>query len=188
LKFIEDKVFKNENYLSSPLVKGEYDNCMFLNCSFSNADLSNINFTECSFTECDLSNSNVKNTVFNIVSFSKSKLIGLNFNDCSKLLFSVIFNDCNLSFASFYRQVAKHTKCSDSLLHQVDFTEADLSSSVFNNCDFKTAIFDNTILNKVNFRTSFNYEINPEINSIKKAKFSMPQVLGLLKKYNIDVE
>ena len=188
MKFIEDKVFKNENYLNSPLVKGEYDNCIFINCSFSNADLSNINFTECSFTECDLSNSNIKNTVFNVVSFSKSKLIGLNFNDCSNFLFSVIFNDCNLSLASFYRQVAKHTKCNDSLLHQVDFTGADLSSSVFNNCDFKTAIFDRTILNKVNFRTSFNYEIDPEINSIKKAKFSMPQVVGLLKKYNIDVE
>ncbi len=188
MKLIEDKVFENQNFVSSPLVKGEYDNCTFINCRFFNVDLSNINFTECSFIECDLSNATVKNTVFNEVSFLKCKLLGLHFNDCNNFLFSVIFNNCNLSLASFYKQVAKHTRCNDSILHQVDFTETNLSNSIFNNCDFKQAIFDNSVLDKVNFRSSYNYEIDPEINSIKKAKFSMPQVLGLLKKYNIDVE
>ena len=30
--------------------------------------------------------------------------------------------------------------------------------------------------------------IDPEINKIKKAKFSMTEVLGLLSKYNIEVK
>jgi hypothetical protein len=37
-------------------------------------------------------------------------------------------------------------------------------------------------------RTSFNYSINPELNRIKKAKFSMPAVVGLLDKYDIEIE
>ena len=50
------------------------------------------------------------------------------------------------------------------------------------------AIFDNTILEKSDFRTSYNYAMNPEINSIKKAKFSLQGIPGLLGKYNIEVE
>jgi len=74
------------------------------------------------------------------------------------------------------------------MLQQVDFTEADLTNSIFNNCEFKSAIFERTTLEKSDFRTSYNYIIDPEKNKIKKAKFSMPEVLGLLRKYNIEVK
>jgi fluoroquinolone resistance protein len=70
----------------------------------------------------------------------------------------------------------------------VDFTNSDLTGLVFENCNLFGAIFENTILEKVDFRTSFNYSINPEINRIKKAKFSMVGIVGLLDKYNILIE
>jgi uncharacterized protein YjbI with pentapeptide repeats len=66
--------------------------------------------------------------------------------------------------------------------------ECDLTASVFDNCDFTRAIFENTIIEKTDFRTSFNYSINPEINRIKKAKFSLSGIIGLLAKYDIDIE
>jgi hypothetical protein len=47
------------------------------------------------------------------------------------------------------------------------------------------ATFDNTNLEKTNFTTAFNYSIDPDNNRIKKAKFSVPGVLGLLNKYDI---
>jgi len=50
------------------------------------------------------------------------------------------------------------------------------------------ATFENTALEKVDLRTGFNYSINPEINRIKKAKFSLQGVLGLLDKYDIEIE
>ena len=43
-------------------------------------------------------------------------------------------------------------------------------------------------LEKADFRTAAHYSINPENNKIKKAKFAMPWVLGLLDKYNIEIE
>jgi uncharacterized protein YjbI with pentapeptide repeats len=73
-------------------------------------------------------------------------------------------------------------------LHEVDFTEADLTASLFENCDLQRTLFANTNLEKADFRTAFNYSIDPELNRIKKARFSMPGVLGLLSKYNIDIE
>jgi uncharacterized protein YjbI with pentapeptide repeats len=73
-------------------------------------------------------------------------------------------------------------------LLETDLTESDLTGSTFDNCDLSGATFDNTNLEKVDFRTSFNFTIDPEINRIKKAKFSLPGVLGLLNKYDIVIE
>lgn len=188
MNLINDTVFEKINYSETTLAKGEYDNCTFVNCVFLDSDLSNVNFTECEFIDCDLSNVNLKHTVFNDSSFSKCKLVGTQLNDCSDFLFSVTFNECNLSLSSFYKVRLKGTKFKACILHQVDFTEADMSNSSFDNCDFKGAIFENTQLEKTDFRTAYNYALDPENNTIKKAKFSMPEVLGLLKKYNIEVK
>jgi len=50
------------------------------------------------------------------------------------------------------------------------------------------SIFDNSVLEKTDFTTASNYSIDPEINRIKKAKFSLPAVVGLLNKYDIVIE
>ena len=82
----------------------------------------------------------------------------------------------------------KKTHFKNSSLHEVDFTRSDLSSALFDNCDLAKAIFDHTILEKADFRTSYNYSIDPEINRIKKAAFSLPAVTGLLTKYDIVIQ
>jgi len=63
-----------------------------------------------------------------------------------------------------------------------------LSDSVFDNCDLTGATFYITNIEKADFRTSDNYSIDPENNRIKKAKFSLPAVTGLLDKYDIKVD
>ena len=55
-------------------------------------------------------------------------------------------------------------------------------------CHDTRATFSHTILEKADFRTSFNYSINPEINRIKKAKFSLIGIAGLLDKYDIEID
>ena len=73
-------------------------------------------------------------------------------------------------------------------LHEVEFGESDLSGSMFDNCDLQNAIFENSILNKADLRTSFNYSINPEVNRLKKAKFSLSGLPGLLDQYELEVD
>jgi uncharacterized protein YjbI with pentapeptide repeats len=82
----------------------------------------------------------------------------------------------------------KSTLFKNSQLNETDFSECDLTGSVFDNCDMAGATFDNSNLEKVDFTTAFNFSIDPEINRIKKAKFSLAGVLGLLNKYDIIVE
>ena len=87
-----------------------------------------------------------------------------------------------------YKTKLKKTSFKNLKLDDVDFTESDLSGSVFDNCDLTGATFENTIIEKADFRTAFNFSINPEINRIKQAKFSLSGLPGLLNKYNIEID
>lgn len=80
------------------------------------------------------------------------------------------------------------TASARSKLHEVDLTECDLTGSFFDYCDLLNATFDRTNLEKADFRTSFNYSISPETNRIKKARFSLSGIAGLLNKYDIEIE
>ena len=73
-------------------------------------------------------------------------------------------------------------------MHETDFTESELSGSTFENCDLTRATFENTILEKANLSSAYNFSIDPENNKIRKAKFSIQGIAGLLKKYDIVIE
>jgi uncharacterized protein YjbI with pentapeptide repeats len=100
----------------------------------------------------------------------------------------VSFEKCQLDLSSFYKLDLKNTRFTDCQLRETDFIECDLTGSVFDNCDLTGAVFSSTKLGKVDFRTSFGYSINPELNQIKKAKFSLPGIKGLLDAHDIEID
>ncbi len=187
-QYIEDTVFKADSFIDREQLAEEYESCTFINCIFSNADLSGIYFTDCVFESCDLSMAILKGTAFRDAKFKNCKLLGLHFDDCNTFLLSFNFEDCILNLSSFYNLKLKDIKFNKCKLEEVEFVESDLTNSVFINCDLVGAVFENTILEKADFRTSYNYSINPETNRIKKAKFSIQGIVGLLDKYDIEVE
>ena len=123
-------------------------------------------------------------------------MLGLNFGDCNDFGFVVSFDTCILKHSSFVSMATslkqrirlKQTVFKNSQLEEVDFTECDLTSAVFDNCDLTKAIFKDTILEKADFRTASNYSIDPELNRIKRAKFSRLGIAGLLDKYDIEID
>jgi len=183
--YFEDQDFSSIDYSVKPFVIGEYENCGFINCNFAQVDLSHVQFIECGFSGCNLSMTKLIGTSLNTVTFKDSKIIGINFETCNDFLFTVRFDNCILNFSSFYKRVLKKTLFKDCTLQEVDFTDTDLSGTVFEKCNFNLAKFENTNLEKADLSTSFNYSINPEINNIKKAKFSQDGLAGLLGKYDI---
>ena len=80
------------------------------------------------------------------------------------------------------------TKFNSCSLKEANFTNSDLSVSVFDNCNLDNAIFNDTQLKEVNFLTAYNYKIDPEFNPMKKAKFSVQGIAGLLDKYDIKIQ
>jgi fluoroquinolone resistance protein len=194
--FIEEATFDKLDFTQNPLSKGRYEYCTFVNCNFSNSDLSNFKFLECEFLGCNLSLSKLNQTALQDVRFKDCKMLGLDLGDCHEFGFSVSFDRCILNHTAFVsssveiekRVKLRHTTFKDSTLQEVDFTKCDLSSAIFDNCDLSRAIFENTMIEKADFRTAFNYAIDPELNRIKKAKFSQVGVAGLLGKYDIEIE
>ena len=47
---------------------------------------------------------------------------------------------------------------------------------------------ENSNLEKADFRTAANYSFNPELNKMKKTRFSLSGLPGLLAKYDIEIE
>ncbi len=69
-----------------------------------------------------------------------------------------------------------------------DFLETNLTKSSFENSDLKNSLFHQCNLSFVSFINSVNYKIDPNQNTFKKTKFSMPEVVNLLDSFDIEIE
>jgi fluoroquinolone resistance protein len=186
--YVEDKRFEKVDFAVKPLSIADYENCSFINCNFSNVDLTSICFSECEFVDCNLSTAKLIKTSFRDAKFKDCKLMGLHFDHTSNFLFSVYFQNSVLDLSSFYEVNLKKTVFKKCILREVDFTGADLTNACFDNCDLHGAVFAHSILEKTDFRTAYNYSIDPASNRIKKAKFSLAGVAGLLDKFDIEID
>jgi len=185
--YCENEIYKQVDFSKNLLKYRECENCKFLNCNFLNSDISGVKFIDCIFQNCNMSMVKLKNTVFNNVKFKGTKMFGLHFENCNDFILSISFYNCALNYSSFFGLKIKNTIFENTCLNGVDFTGADISKSVFRNCDFANAAFEKTNAEGSNFETSYGYVIDPEINRVRKAKFDLQGVLGLLTKYDIEV-
>ncbi len=122
------------------------------------------------------------------VAFLNCKVVGVDFSRCLPLLFAVSFEKCSLDYSIFIKNRLKKTKFKECSIREADFTEADLTGASFDNCDLSNTLFCRTNLSQADFRTSRNYSINPELNTVRKAKFSFSGIAGLLRQYDIIIE
>jgi fluoroquinolone resistance protein len=166
----------------------EYDGCSFVSCELSGMSLARVRFIDCSFTGCNLSLANVNGTAFQDVVFDNCKMLGMRFDLCSDFALKVLFRNCVLDNSSFFRCKLKNTRFENCRMHEVDLTEANLQGSVFVACDLLGATTDHTDLEGADLTTAFNYSIDPERNRLRKARFSLAGIPGLLHKYGIEVE
>lgn len=186
--YFVDRKFENLQSAELPSQPGDYEDCIFSACDFSNSDLSDFVFIECTFQNCNLSLTKLVNTSFRETSFINSKLLGLRFDDCNKLIISFDFDRCHIELASFNQLKISRTRFKNSLIAEVDFTGTDLSHALFADCDLQRTVFHDTNLEGADLRTSFNYSIDPMNNRIKKARFSLMGIAGLLDRFDIEID
>ncbi|HWR02042.1 MAG TPA: pentapeptide repeat-containing protein [Chlorobaculum sp.] len=183
-----DRVFEKIGFDGLDRGCGVYEECRFRHCNFSGADLSGVIFRNCTFESCDISLAKLAGTGLQEVRFVNSKLLGLNFIGCRKLLLRTEFERCMLKLAVFNGLDMRNTKFADCDLREADFTNTNLGGASFGDCDLRQALFFHTNLENADFRTAFNYSIPPETNRIRKAKFSIHGLAGLLEVYEIEIE
>jgi fluoroquinolone resistance protein len=185
---IESKTFDTIDYSEKSLANTIYTNCIFNYCNFSKTDISYATFEDCIFNTCIFSETLVNNTKFKNIIFNETKMMGFNFTNCKEFLFELVFKNCPLDYAIFMDKKMRNTIFTNCSLKEVDFSRSDLTMASFSNCNLENAIFDNTILEKADCRTAFNFNIDPQQNKLKKAKFSNLGLSGLLSKYGLEIE
>lgn len=180
--------FEHIDFTEHDITGKEFEDCEFVHCNFSKSNLTDTIFSESSFTTCNLSMAEIANTAIRDVRFRDCKMLGLHFEHVNEFVFTPIFKNCILNMSSFTSLTMKNTTFVGCSLREVDFSDVDATGTVFDDCDLLGATFSNTTLEKADFRTAKNYSINPEQNKLKKARFSVPGVVGLLDQFNIIVE
>ncbi|MEP2669533.1 MAG: pentapeptide repeat-containing protein [Cyclobacteriaceae bacterium] len=187
LEYIEETI-ENKDFSNQSIAKHNYECCTFKNCDFANADLSECKFIETEFIDCNFSNANITRASFQDVKCTQCKMLGLQFDKCNAFSFTIHFDHCQLNHSSFYQMKLNRSSFLNSQLESVDFTEADLKKVVLRHCNLLNATFDNTNLENADLSGSTHYAIDPEMNKVKGASFSLPEVVGLLSKYNIKIK
>lgn len=186
--YIIDGSYANTTFTGKDIIYKDFEKCSFVNCNFTDADFQGVAFTDCTFLNCNFADAKINYVAFRDAIFNICNFTNVNFAMVDSLLFSVEFKDCILDYAKFYKLKIKGTTFSNCSLVANDFMETDLTEVIFDNCNLHQSVFIDSVANKADFSTSYNFIIDPEKNKLKKARFSMEGLKGLLEKYDIIVE
>ncbi len=163
----------------------EFEKCTFRKLDLSGTSFAKSNFINCQFEECNLSKVNVGYTKFDEVAFVKCRLAHVGFGHCNAFGFSVSFQASNLDFTVFLNRNLKKTRFDTCSMKEAHFLKCDMTGAVFIECDLELAKFGENNLSQADFTSSYNLRLNPEDNKLKKAKFSLSHLPGLLSKYDL---
>ena len=169
-------------------IKGvDFESCVLRSCVLSKASLARCRFLDCTFESCDLGLVKVPNTRLRGVKFKNCKLIGVNWSPLSAAV-SVSFEKCQLNYSNFAGLDLRLTEFIGCSAREADFSDCDLSEAVFTGTDLLGARFAGTNLGKSDFRGATNYQIDPTANKVRKAKFSLPEAVSLLRGLDIVID
>ncbi|MGD0006361.1 MAG: pentapeptide repeat-containing protein [Anaerolineaceae bacterium] len=183
--------FKKLTLKSAQVIQKDFMGCTFLKCNFSETLFQECRFHECKFRECDLSLANLKDSTFNSTRFEDSQIIGVDWTQTAwaKNKFIVFkpvdFSDSVLNHSTFSGLKMKQIQIMRCIAHDVSFEEADLTSANCTFTDFNSSRFMHTNLTEADFTGATNYTIAPQLNVLKKTKFSLPEAMALL--YGLDI-
>ena len=103
-------------------------------------DLRHVNMTGCPLELSDLARADMRNTIYNRVSFrwtemNRVRLDGSEMRDCD--FTSSDLTSANLSSTKFHGSVLRDAILSDAIMHNADFAGSDLTGAIFSNCDLR---------------------------------------------------
>lgn len=173
------------------IVAAEFRECRFVRCCFSESVFRACVFDECVFVECDLSLVKLPHSVFSSTRFEDSKIIGVNWTEARwprlRLLVPVQFEKCVINHSTFLGLSLSGVRFTECTAKDVDFRETDLSKADFSGTDLTGAQFGSTNLTDANLESALNYRIVPAENTLKGARFSLPEAISLLSGLDIEI-
>lgn len=174
-----------ENTVFRKTEDNTFELCVFNRCTFE--DISDCKFLQCEFHSCNFSNCKTNGTSIQETLFDTCKMLGVDFSRCNKFMMSFEFRNCVLDYSNFTKTEIPRTIFRNCSMKEVLFEGTDLRDSDFSESDLQRASFHNCNLSHCDFSTARNYCIFPENNNMKRAKFSISGLQGLLTKFDIEI-
>jgi uncharacterized protein YjbI with pentapeptide repeats len=165
-----------------------FSSCVFTGCDLSGCDFSSSLLENCEFIECNLSSVVLNSTRMPKVSFTGSKIMGVNFTNAEPFAMTLSFTGCAIDSCNFCDMKLKKTVFSGCELIATDFLRADLTEADFSGSSFRDIGFENTTLAKSDFTDAHGYVINPMSNNVRKAKFSFSDAVIMLEQMGIIIK
>lgn len=183
----EDKTFTKQNWEDLSIAEQKFTDCTFVNCNLSKTTFISSEFNGCTFHNCDMSLMVLRKCSAKKIKLTSSKAIGINWSD-TEGTFSIEAIDSNVSYSSFAGKPIRKAVFKGCKVHEVDFTQCNLTEADFTNADLHDTRFVNSDLTKADFSNATNYRIDPKINKVKGATFTMPEVMALLDSFGIVIK
>jgi len=188
-----EQSYENQEFQGVPLAgrdlcRKEFSRCTFKSCDFGESKFNSALFIDSVFICCNLTNVKVDNCSFRGVVFEDCKMVNVAFTAINPFLLDWVFKGCKVEFCNFGGLKLKHSRFIDSSIRGTEFINVDLEKADFAGSDLQGSRFHNAVLEDANFVGARNYYIDPTSNRLKKAKFSVPEVLSLLAAFDIKVE
>jgi uncharacterized protein YjbI with pentapeptide repeats len=188
-KTYSDQNFKALKLDQESLRSAGFHDCQFKQVSFVGARLIDCRFANCTFTNCDFSLVQIPGCLLSSVLFERCKLVGINWTEADwtsvRLGEPLAFKECALNHSTFIGLDMQEVRMIGCTVIGVDFREANLSLADFSDSDLQESLFLHTDLTSANLSKARNYTIAPGENTLKQARFAMPEALSLL--YNLDI-
>ena len=191
MSYYANKTFKGEIRENEKISDCDFVDCVFEDCKFVDCSLENCSFSECVFRSCLIANVKVQEVGMLLAMFKDSALVGVQWRDFQSGIVSFPLQkleNCRLKYNDFEKMSFKKFDFSRSSIIDSAFVDCNLSESDFKDCDLKNTEFVGCDLKKSDSRRAKGYNIAPMSNRIKGAKFSYPDVLGLMKDFEIEIE
>ncbi len=179
------EIISRADFSSCRMEQAEYEGVEFVQCTFP--PVVTTHFIDCVFNNCNFSNSRFNGNMLQNVVFKDCKLTGTNFTGARDFGLELHFIQCILDYSSFDRKKLGQGTITGCRAQGANFTQADLSKCRLADNDFLDAVFDGTNLSGTDLSTCRNFIIDPEKNNIRKARFELAGLPGLLQKYQIIV-
>lgn len=181
-------VWDHHDFTSADLTGTTFASCTFAACDFSNLRLTSTRFEDCRFVDTNFSNTVVDHTRFDGVVFESCKLVGLNFGSSDPLSFHLSLARCLLRYVNFSQLRWKNAVVTDCDVIESDFRGSHLVGADFTRTRFRASRFSGADLSRADFRHAEGYDLDLRTETLKGAKFSLPEAQNLLAPFDLVLE
>lgn len=184
------ETFRDLDLQNIAIEGSEFYDCSFEACKLVGASLQRCRLVDCRFSHCDLSLLQVPDSSFSALQFADCKIVGVDWTRArwgsAALSEPFSFLRSALNHSTFIGLALPRLQVIECSCREVDFREADLREADFAGTDLEASLFQHTGLTHADFSRARNYHINPAENSLRGAKFALPEAMALL--YGLEIE